>query len=209
MPDLDKHVAERAAVLRRLGFTVTGGGADHVVAIRRKRYWDLSFMKPWQFAIVRRVPNLDEAMVLADKKLLQSKAGGLFPTEFQPARGETIFAVYVTDRLSSAAADRIRARPDKIATCYYFPVAVDLASTQVVYPTAYSPLWLGYYGKLKYVAERMATPETDPPREPLSGAGLIMHAFFVASVFGVFAIPPLGIALVLFLFILMFILERR
>jgi hypothetical protein len=177
-----EELAARRKVLEELGYHVVAADDQRVVAARQKWYWDCFVTKLTTVVFVKRVERLDVQMMEEDRKRLEQEAKtidtSLLPRGFQ--KGTGVFVCYLAGSVDPAVAALVQRKPATRWAYFYFPVVVDLGAQGAGYYCHETPAWGAiYYGKFRFLAERLAAPGTPGRSEPISAAGIVLIVIIV------------------------------
>ena len=184
-PPLDSRRAE----LERLGFKIIPS-SNGVIGARGKFYWDCGFTKLNVVVFVRQVELLDEATFESLKDEINEISKGVsttvLPRGFQS--GQAVVGVFIADQFDEALKHRLassRSRGSFAKT--FFPILIDAKSESASYYQK-TPLVGGvYYGKFRWLAERLAKPGASDEKEPVSLMGAAVSFAMIAILAGLLA----------------------
>jgi hypothetical protein len=193
---LPPELEVRRAALEALGFRVVFADSVSVIATRARWYWDAFFTKLTTVVWVKRVRTLTAHDMEVDRQWLAANASNLdpstLPVGFQKGRSSVV--VYLADQASDDARARAASSP---------PIEFGSVSLAGILEGAGhrhcfmgTPMWGAvFYGKLKFLVQKMIAPAEGPPKEPVSLLGAGMVIFLLGTMALAFCGVPLMMAL--------------
>ncbi|MEO0807683.1 MAG: hypothetical protein AAFY33_15405 [Cyanobacteria bacterium J06643_4] len=176
----ESFLPEQQAELDRLGFkTLKTEPGTLVMASGKFFYWDciLTFMNYTVF--VRQVEVLSAAVMESDRTRFQALAQAENPS-FLPRgmqSGNAVLSVYIANTVDTDA-QQICQKPRSISgfAKFYLAGALDTTTGQQYYSTKSPMVGAVYYGKFRYLIQRLLDPQNAPAKRPTSmlGVGLLV-----------------------------------
>jgi hypothetical protein len=165
--------------LGRLQFKEISNTDDSIIALRKKWYWDCLFTRLTTVAFIRKVDQLSGEMIEKDRLDLSNQAkkldSSLLPRGFQ--KGVAVLTIYLAQNVDASAQEKCLTKPKVRFAFFYLPSALE-QSTGKTFILKETPIWgFIYYGKLKYLSQRLLSPSEVPPKEPLSSVGIGLTVF--------------------------------
>lgn len=176
----EPFLPEQQAELERLGFkTLKTEPGMLIMASGKFFYWDciLTFINYTVF--VRQVEVLSAAVMEGDRTqfqtLAQSENPSFLPRGMQS--GNAVLTVYIANTVDTDA-QQICQNPRSISgfAKFYLAGALDATTGQQYYSTKSPMVGAVYYGKFRYLIQRLLDPQNAPTKQPISllGAGLLV-----------------------------------
>ena len=167
--------------LDRLGFKIVSRRDKQAIAVRQKWHWDCMATRLTYIVFIRAVDELTRLEIDTDREELLSKASELdpsiLPRGFQ--KGTAVIAAYVAAKVRPDAREQCTAKQRWRFAFFYFPAACEESSDTTFYLKE-TPLWGAlYFGKFRYLAQRLLDPHRAPKREPISTLGVVFTVFFL------------------------------
>jgi len=177
--------------LDRLGFKIVMRCGDRVIGVRQKWHWDCIATKLTYIVFIRAVDELTRADIDMDREDLLSRARELdpsiLPRGFQ--KGTAVIVAYIATKVHADAREQCTTKQKRRFAFFYFPAAREAFSDTTFYLKE-TPLWGAvYFGKFRYLAQRLLDPQRAPKQEPISKLGAALSVFLLLW----FAIILLGI----------------
>lgn len=195
MPSDDDFLPTQQAELKRLGFkTLKIEPGVLIMASGRSFYWDclLTFMNYTIF--VRKVERLSAEVMDSDRTRFQALAKELNPASLPRGlqSGNAVLTVYIANEINTDAQQLCKkTRSISGFAKFYLAGALDTTQNNKYFATKSPLVGMVYYGKFRYLINRLLDPKTAPEKEPLSGSGV----FLLAVMALLFLIPVLAIML--------------
>jgi len=165
--------------LERLQFKIVKESDDSIIAFRKKWHWDCLFTRLTYVVFVRKVAKLDLETIERDRNELSGEAkrldSPLIPRGFQ--KGFAVLTFYLAETIDDSARERLTTKPKVRFAFFYLPSALD-QKTGKTYYLQDTPIWgYIYYGKFRYLTQRLLNPASPTGTEPFSPAGIGITVF--------------------------------